>query len=99
MKTVGILVAFYNEEDTIIPFLNSLEAILSINKIESVIFLINDGSVDNSENLVREYMKTSVQSYSFVSMGINQGQQLAFKTLLQLAPEHPYYSKLTHFYS
>ena len=53
MKTLTVLVPFYNEENTILKSIEKLDSLTFINEV----ILLNDGSTDNSLDMVNKFIK------------------------------------------
>ncbi|AQP53095.1 hypothetical protein BW732_01865 [Vagococcus penaei] len=58
MEKITVVIPMFNSENTIIRTLSSLENQTLSKKLFKVI-VVNDGSVDNSEKVVKEYKKTT----------------------------------------
>jgi len=85
-KTLSILVPVYNEEKTILEIFRQVEkAELSLNK---EIVIINDGSTDKSESIIRDYLKNTKSdkktSFKFITKE-NEGKGSAIKKGLEEA--------------
>lgn len=85
MKKISLVVPIYNEEEslpilipTLIPVLKSLDS----NYLFEIIF-VNDGSSDNSWQLISEYVK----NYSFVK-GINFSRNFGHQAALKAGYDH-----------
>ncbi|MEM3373792.1 MAG: glycosyltransferase family 2 protein [Candidatus Woesearchaeota archaeon] len=79
MVLLTILIPVYNEEKRIPPFLFDLEKFFKKNKLKNkfeVIF-INDGSIDNSENLLKRYCKKN--NFFLINLKKNVGKAGALK--------------------
>ncbi len=83
-NTVSVIIPMYNAEKTIEVALNSIERQSAVNRIEEII-VINDGSLDTSEQKVRDYMeKHSELPIQFVSQE-NKGASAARNAGLKIA--------------
>jgi glycosyltransferase involved in cell wall biosynthesis len=56
MKTLSIIIPCYNEENTIIPLLISINKVQLIDNIEKEIIIIDDKSKDNSIYIINKYI-------------------------------------------
>lgn len=72
MSSLTVIVPFFNEEDTII------ESISRLNQLDFVsqILLIDDGSTDESYNIVQEYCIDKIK-YKLIKLNSNQGKGYA----------------------
>lgn len=85
---LSIIVPVFNEEKTIIELLNKLEiALVKLsNKIISYnIIVINDGSTDNTEKLIKESRFFNNSNYLFKFLPQNKGKGLAITTGFSLS--------------
>jgi len=80
-----VVVAFFNEENTIAPFLENLKQVLDSLEGNSSLLLINDGSTDNSLQQIENFVLKSQMSLSLLNLEVNVGQQAAFKSGLTFA--------------
>ncbi len=88
MMNTLVVVAFFNEENTIAPFLENLKQVLDSLEGNSSLLLINDGSTDNSLQQIENFVLKSQMSLSLLNLEVNVGQQAAFKQPLQFACFH-----------
>ena len=77
MKKITIIVPAYNEEESL-PFLyDRLEKLInSIDNYEFEILFVNDGSKDNTLNLIKEYREKDPR-ISYVDFSRNFGKETA----------------------
>ena len=69
MKTLTVLVPFYNEENTILKSIEKLDSLTFINEV----ILLNDGSTDNSLDMVNKFIKNKIK-YKILSYKENIGK-------------------------
>ncbi len=69
MKTLTVLVPFYNEENTILKSIEKLDSLTFINEV----ILLNDGSTDNSLDMVNKFIKNK-RKYKILSYKENIGK-------------------------
>lgn len=77
MKKITIIIPAYNEEESL-PFLyERLEKLMSkVENYEFEILFVNDGSKDNTLNLLKEYRQKD-ERISYVSFSRNFGKETA----------------------
>ena len=77
MKTISIIIPAYNEEESL-PYLMErvTKEIDSIKNYNFEILFVNDGSKDNTINLIKEYRKKDSR-VSYVDFARNFGKELA----------------------
>ena len=56
---LSILIPVYNEEDSILNILNELKKVNLINNIKKQIILIDDCSLDNSKNIIDNFISNN----------------------------------------
>ena len=77
MKKVTILIPAYNEEESLPYLYKRLEDFInSIDNYEFEILFVNDGSKDNTLNLIKEYRKQDSR-ISYVNFSRNFGKEVA----------------------
>lgn len=84
-KVLSIIVPCYNEQDTIHPYISQMtdiEALLP--ELTFEYWFINDGSKDNTLNLLKEISKQSEQ-YNYLSFSRNFGKEAALYAGLEHA--------------
>lgn len=69
MSTLTVLVPFYNEENTILKSIEKLDSLTFINEV----ILLNDGSTDDSLDLVNKFIKNK-RKYKILSYKENKGK-------------------------
>ena len=77
MKKISIIIPTYNEEESL-PYLHErLEKLMGeMNNYEFEVLFVNDGSKDNSLNLIKKYRQED-NRYSYVDFSRNFGQEIA----------------------
>ena len=83
MKTISILIPVYNEENTILLILEKInKEIRAIKSFKFEIIVINDGSKDNTNNLLKE----NTHLYNeYINNAQNRGKGFAIKLGLERA--------------
>lgn len=76
MKQISVIAPVFNEEDNIVRFIQKTESALKKQFKNYEILLINDGSTDNSKNILNEEARknNSIKAYHFTK---NNGQTSA----------------------
>jgi len=69
LSTLTVLVPFYNEENTILKSIEKLDSLTFINEV----ILLNDGSTDDSLDLVNKFIKNK-RKYKILSYKENKGK-------------------------
>lgn len=73
-----VIVPVYNEEDCLHQLKEETDLFLKESSIESTILFVNDGSSDNSQELIEEICKTN-DAYAFLKLKENSGLSTAIK--------------------
>ena len=73
-----IIVPLYNEEENLLRVEKELNAYLEKAPVKSCVLFVNDGSTDNSLQLVQE-ISTRNKSFKFISFDRNRGLSAAIK--------------------
>lgn len=77
---VSLLIPAYNEEERIVPFLESIELFYRQNKeMLSEVLVIDDGSKDNTATVAQEAGK-GLPNFQVISLPKNQGKGAAIQT-------------------
>ena len=77
MKKITIITPAYNEEESLPYLYERLEKLMnSINNYEFEILFVNDGSKDNTLNLIKEY-RNKDERISYVDFSRNFGKETA----------------------
>lgn len=74
IKTLSIIIPVYNEASTIRLVLDRVCSVQLIDNIEKEIIVINDGSTDDSEEIINKYMAGTQVSIKFISNSQNRGK-------------------------
>ena len=83
---ISAVVYVHNNEDIIENFLKQLNDLLEKNFLKFEIIFVNDGSTDNSVEIIKEYSKKIDNvSISIINMSFYQGKELAMNAGLDLA--------------
>lgn len=73
-----IIIPVYNEEDNLDRVHQEMKQFLSISKKKTKILFVNDGSKDNSQNLIEKICKDN-EEFTFISFEKNAGLSAAIK--------------------
>ena len=77
MKKVSILIPAYNEEEVLYTLYDRLENVINkLNNYEFEVLLINDGSKDNTLNILRERRKRD-KRMCYINLSRNYGKETA----------------------
>ena len=77
MKKVSILIPAYNEEEVLYTLYDRLENVINkLNNYEFEVVLINDGSKDNTLNILRELRKRD-KRMCYINLSRNYGKETA----------------------
>lgn len=80
-KMLSIIVPAYNEQATIANILDKLEEVTLINGISKEIIIVNDASSDQTDTIIKSYIKEHPkQNISYSSHETNQGKGAALHT-------------------
>lgn len=82
---LSILVPAFNESETIITVLKSLEGVELIKDIRKEIIVINDCSTDKTKFLILEYLKTATSEIKLYNQEKNLGKGAALHKGIELA--------------
>lgn len=83
IHTLSIIIPVYNESKTIFSVLEKVSEVELINGIKKEIIIINDGSTDETEKRINEYLKSQKESIKFLSHEKNLGKGRAIQTALR----------------
>ena len=82
MKKVSILIPAYNEEEVLYTLYDRLENVINkLNNYEFEVLLINDGSKDNTLNILRELRKRD-KRMCYINLSRNYGKETAMIAVL-----------------
>lgn len=80
-KKLSVIIPVFNEENTILQILDSLEKVILIDNIEKEYVIVNDCSSDNSKNIIEEYIKNNKdKNIKFCSHHVNKGKGASLHT-------------------
>jgi glycosyltransferase involved in cell wall biosynthesis len=80
-KTLSVIIPVFNEENTLVEILNSLEKVVLINNIKKEYVIVNDCSTDNSIKTIENYIKiNNSKNIKVFSHLINKGKGAAIHT-------------------
>lgn len=81
IKKLSIIIPAYNEGRTIHILLNKVEAVSLINNIKKEVIIVNDGSSDDTENEIENYISTKPSiDIKYYKHNINKGKGAALHT-------------------
>jgi glycosyltransferase involved in cell wall biosynthesis len=83
ISTLSIIIPVYNESKTIFSVLKKVSEIELIKGIRKEIIIVNDGSTDDTEDRINEFIKSQQVSIQFLSHKKNLGKGRAIKTALK----------------
>ena len=85
IKSISIIYPFYNEEKRINKTLNDIKKFNLISKhIKKEFLLVNDGSTDNTINIINDFIKKN-KNVKLISYKINKGKGFALKKGIEKA--------------
>lgn len=85
-KTLSIIIPAYNEENTILPILHKVINTELINNMGKEIIIVNDCSVDKTEQQVTQFIKDNPEiRIQYVTHEVNQGKGAAIRTGIKSA--------------
>ena len=76
--SLTIIVPVFNEEDCLYPFAEAMNAFLAQSPIPTQVLFVDDGSTDNSLNLIKDICHLST-AYGYLALDRNYGLSTAFK--------------------
>ncbi|MDG2492816.1 MAG: glycosyltransferase family 2 protein [Flavobacteriaceae bacterium] len=80
-KTLSVIIPVFNEENTIVEILNSVEKVVLINNIKKEYIIVNDCSTDNSIKTIENYITiNNSKNIKVFSHLINKGKGAAIHT-------------------
>jgi glycosyltransferase involved in cell wall biosynthesis len=84
-KTLSIIIPVFNESQTITILLDRIKNIELINNILKEIIIIDDGSTDDTCNIVKQYISSSDMNIMLIEQKLNSGKGAAIQTGIKLA--------------
>lgn len=85
-KKLSIIIPAYNEGKTIHHILNKVKSVTLIDNFEKELILVNDCSTDNTEEVIKEYIKSNSDlNIVYFKHEINKGKGAAIHTGIQKA--------------
>lgn len=86
MKKLSIIIPAYNEEKTIYNILNKVKAVKLIDDIEKEIIIVNDCSSDNTDEIIKRYIKENHDdNIKYYTHDINHGKGASIHTGIKKA--------------
>ncbi|RMF96757.1 MAG: glycosyltransferase family 2 protein [Candidatus Schekmanbacteria bacterium] len=79
MHSVSVIIPAYNEVERISSALESLSHFFSNFPKEYEIIIVNDGSTDGTEKLVKDFIKNHIGNMSLINLDKNCGKGMAVK--------------------
>lgn len=83
MQQISIIIPAYNEQESIGEIIDGIDEIMSNQEYE--ILVVDDGSIDNTANIVRERKSTCFRDIKLIQHETNRGYGSAIKTGLRQA--------------
>lgn len=78
---LSIIIPVFNEQSTIIKLLNKVIKVRLINNIKKEIIIVDDGSNDNTNQLINDFIKQNYdKDISYFKQEINKGKGAAIQT-------------------
>jgi len=74
VKALSIIIPVYNEATTIHQVLERVCSVQLVNRIEKEIIVIDDGSTDNSAQIIKNFMAGSKETIKFIAHQPNRGK-------------------------
>ena len=87
MNKISIIIPCYNEEKTILSVINEIE---DFKDCEKEIIIIDDGSRDNTKNLLKELNKEYIKVFTMIA---TMGRARQYKLELENLRRYNYYSR------
>lgn len=86
MKKLSILIPVFNEEQTIIPILETLKSVSLDFNIQKEIVAVNDASTDNSQIFIENYIKSNPDvNLILFNQKVNMGKGAALHKAIEIA--------------
>lgn len=81
--TLTVVVPVYNEEESLIAFKDSMDKFLNQSTVNSNVLFVNDGSSDNSQNIIEQICSKDTR-YQYAVLAKNCGLSTAIKAGIDL---------------
>jgi glycosyltransferase involved in cell wall biosynthesis len=85
IKTLTIIIPVFNEENTIIQVLTKIEGLSLINNISKQVIIVNDGSTDNTEKLINQFIDSTNEDFLNIRLDKNLGKGGAIREAIKMA--------------
>jgi glycosyltransferase involved in cell wall biosynthesis len=86
LKKLSILIPVFNEEQTIIPILETLKSVSLDFNIQKEIVAVNDASTDNSQIFIENYIKSNPDvNLILFNQKVNMGKGAALHKAIEIA--------------
>jgi len=82
-NSLTVIVPVYNEEESLTAFKEQMDKFLDKSTIQSSVLFVNDGSSDNSQNIIEE-ISSNDKRYQFAVLEKNSGLSTAIKAGIDL---------------
>lgn len=79
-KVLSVIIPVYNEENTVLKILNTLERVNLIDNIKKEYVIVNDCSTDNSKSIIEKYINNNTVNAKLFSHSKNKGKGAALRT-------------------
>jgi glycosyltransferase involved in cell wall biosynthesis len=83
ISSLSIIIPVYNESKTISAVLKKVSDVKLINGITKEIIVVNDGSTDETEIQINEFIKTQEDSIQLISHPKNKGKGYSIQTAIK----------------
>jgi glycosyltransferase involved in cell wall biosynthesis len=83
ISSLSIIIPVYNESKTISAVLKKVSDVKLINGITKEIIVVNDGSTDETEIQINEFIKTQEDSIQLISHQKNKGKGYSIQTAIK----------------
>ena len=83
IRSLSIIIPVYNESKTISAVLQKVSDVKLINGIKKEIIVVNDGSTDETEIRINEFIKSQHDTIQLISHQKNQGKGASIQTAIK----------------
>lgn len=83
IQTLSIILPVYNEAKTIFSVLEKVSEVELINDIKKEVIVVNDGSTDETEQRIKEFINSHQNSIHYLVHEKNQGKGRAIQTAIK----------------